>query len=95
MSLLTQWCTCLSQVLEFSSGITVDPGQTVPNIVVQFRANSPDLMYKTFLVLSTNASQLHVPLHVYHGRLSYTLLVSTPEPLFATVLARDPSQTQH
>jgi hypothetical protein len=37
------------------------------------------MMYATELALSTNVSVLRVPLHCYHGHLSYSVL-DTTEP---------------
>lgn len=45
-----------------------------PPIGIQFLAKRTDMMYATDLILSTNVSILRIPLHCYHGSLSYFVL---------------------
>jgi hypothetical protein len=45
-----------------------------PPITIRFLANRTDMMYATDLALATNVSVLRVPLHCYHGHLSFSVL---------------------
>ncbi|KAK3278976.1 hypothetical protein CYMTET_13119 [Cymbomonas tetramitiformis] len=73
------------EVLEFSSGVTVGPSEAVPLISIRFLANTSSLMYDTALLLSTNVSQLQIPLYVYHGRLLYSLPDTSKESVLTVV----------
>eukprot|EP00873_Tetraselmis_striata_P033213 jgi/Tetstr1/453477/TSEL_003969.t1 len=48
-----------------------------PPIHLTFTSNSSDLAFTAYLIISTNATLLSIPLKVLHGRLHYTL----PPPL--------------
>jgi len=62
------------EVLDFSPGATVMPGDSWPPVYIKFLANSSDMMYRTELALATNVSVLRVALHCYHGHLSYEII---------------------
>jgi hypothetical protein len=67
------------EVVKSASGLTAQPGATWPPVTIRFLANRTDMMYATELALATNVSVLRVPLHCYHGHLSYSVL-DTTEP---------------
>eukprot|EP01088_Endostelium_zonatum_P018590 TRINITY_DN601_c0_g1_i2.p1 TRINITY_DN601_c0_g1~~TRINITY_DN601_c0_g1_i2.p1 ORF type:complete len:1977 (-),score=611.23 TRINITY_DN601_c0_g1_i2:44-5974(-) len=59
-------------VLSFTPGRVVQPGQAFKPVTIQFTPNTTTTMYSTVLNMHTNASTMRIPLHVYHGRLLYS-----------------------
>jgi hypothetical protein len=53
---------------------TVAPGEKLPPLVITYRPSGSGLLYTTNLVLVTNATNLNVPLHVYHGQLTFSIV---------------------
>ena len=67
-------------MLDFATGAALAPGASIEALRLDFTPNSSDLLYKTQLSITTNASQdagphtaFVIPISVYHGRLTHTL----------------------
>lgn len=48
-------------------------GGAAPPVHLRFTPNSSDLSFTTHMLVSSNVSMLSIPLHVYHGRLHYSI----------------------
>jgi len=62
------------QVVDFGPSQQAEPGESWPALTIEFIPKFNKLpLYTTHLHLITNATIISIPLHIYHGKLLYTL----------------------
>jgi hypothetical protein len=62
------------RVVNFVPSQQAEPGESWPALTIEFRPKLAHLqLFTTHLHLITNATLISIPLHIYHGKLSYTM----------------------